>query len=315
MTADSLIIRHRPKKLKQVVGHDEVVSSFQTALDDRTSHGFLFTGPSGVGKTTFAYCGAKYVGAVPANTIDRDAASFSGKDDMSSLVALLKYKPLGRNGVKAVILDEVHRLSPQAWDSGLKILEQPPEWVYFFLCTTDIAKVPNAILTRCTKYSLKPVSTTVLFDYLLDIVEKEGFDTSRPIIELCVKRAEGSPRQALSNLAACYAARDREEAASLISQSEGSTAGSAYDLAKALAEGKTWTAVQKLLKSLHEEGTNPESIRQTVRAYFTTIVIGATDEKVACRALAVLDHFSDPCNPADGMTPVVTAVGRALFAG
>lgn len=154
---------------------------------------------------------------------------------------------------------------------------------------------------------------TELFDYLQEIVGAEKFDTPRPIIELCAKMADGSPRQALSNLSVCWAAKDRAEAAKLIADLEVTTAGTPFALAKAIADGWDWKKVQPLLASLAEAPENAETIRHVIRAYFTTIIVGTKDADAACRALKVLDHFSEPCNPADGLSPIVVAVGRSLF--
>jgi DNA polymerase-3 subunit gamma/tau len=97
MSQDSLINKWRPRNFDEVVGHHEVVKSFMAALDDRTSHAFLFTGPSGIGKTSLARLGAEYIGTTAANLIDVDAATYSGKDDMRSLTESLAYRTLGRN--------------------------------------------------------------------------------------------------------------------------------------------------------------------------------------------------------------------------
>lgn len=311
---DSLTTKWRPRDFNEVVGQHEVVRSFTRALEDGASHAFLFTGPAGVGKTSLARLGAKYVGTTDRNLTEVDAATYSGIDDMRSLTQTLNYMPLGKkNTKKSLIVDECHALSRQAWQSLLKMIEEPPEWVMWFLCTTDPSKVPDTIKSRCVSYSLKLLKPTELFDFLIEIVGAEKFDTPRQVVDLCAKRAEGSPRKALSNLAACYAAKDRAEAVVLIAESEAAQEGVPFALAKAIADGWKWDRVQPLLKAMADEGTNAESVRQTVRAYFTTVIVGSTDEKLVCKALSVLDHFSEPCNMADGLSPIVTAVGRSLF--
>lgn len=313
MSSESLITKHRPVKFTQMVGQKEVVASFRAALDDKASHAFLFTGPAGVGKTTLARLGAKYVGTSDANLTEVDAATYSGVDDMKSLTTTLSYRPLGKNGTKSLIIDECHAVSRQAWQSLLKMVEEPPSWVMWFFATTDIGKVPDSIKSRCSTYTLRPLRMAELFEYLLDIVEAERFDTPRQVIELCAKMADGSPRKALSNLAVCYAVKDRAEAAALIASSEAVQEGTPYALARAIADGWKWDKIQPLLSSLADSDTSPETVRHTVRAYFTKLIIGTKDEKVVCQALRILDAFGEPCSPAEGFSPIVTAVGRSIF--
>src|SRR6266702_8396137 len=114
MSKDSLIVKYRPTKFSQVVGQDEVVTSFKSALEDKISHAFLFTGPAGIGKTTLSSLGAKFVGCVnKTNVIEVDAATYNGVDDFRGLTENLRSRPLG--GVsKVLLIDECHSLSRQA---------------------------------------------------------------------------------------------------------------------------------------------------------------------------------------------------------
>ncbi len=313
MSQASFINAHRPEHFEDVIGQDDAVRSFRTALKDRSSHAFLFTGPSGTGKTTLSRIGARFVKSAPANIVEVDAATYNGVDDVRALTATLAYRPLGGNSSKSFILDECHRMGGPAWTVLLKSVESPPDWVYWFFCTTDADKVPANIKSRCAVYNLKEVPTTELFDFLEGIAKKENLSTSRQIIDLCAKSAGGSPRKALSALAVCYNVKDRAEAARLIASEEARTEGASFALARLLADGATWKKVQPLLLEIREAQENPEGVRHTVRAYFTRIVIESNDEKVVCKALRVLDNFSDVCNPSEGLTPIVTAIGRSLF--
>lgn len=315
MTILPLINAHRPKRFDQVIGQNEIIGSLQKALKDKTSHAFCFAGPSGTGKTTLARLAAQFLGSNGSNVLDFDAATFSGIDDMRSITQTLAYRPLGKGSIKSIIVDEAHAISAAAWKSLLKSVEEPPPWVYWFFCTTELTKVPANIKTRCSVYTLKNVPLNDITDFLDGICEVEQFDTPRSILELCSRRAEGSPRNALSNLAVCYAAKDRKEAAILLDQyQEGEEKkGSGYDLAMALAQGYGWDKVRAILEGLAEQGEHPEGVRHVVRSFFTTVVMKAKDEKAACAGLKVLDAFGDPFNPQDGMTPLVIAVGRSMF--
>src|SRR3990167_7232725 len=134
-----------------------------------------------------------------------DAATFTGIDDIRRVTETLNYRPIGAGTIRAIIVDECHRLSPAAYAALLKPLEEPPKWVYWFLCTTELGKVPANIKTRCTAYGLRAVPTPEIRVLLTDIAKKERIVGKHveSVIDLCAKEATGSPRQALVFLGMC----------------------------------------------------------------------------------------------------------------
>lgn len=309
---ESMLTRYRPAEWDEVIGQDASVKSFRDAIEKKRGRAFLLVGPSGCGKTTLARIGAAKLGATKLTIHEADAAAESGKDDMKALIEQMSFRPLGGD-VKAFIVDECHGLSKSAWNALLKSLEEPAPWVYWFLCTTEPAKVPETVRTRCLKYELKPVPVAVLRELLEVIAEAEGLQGKdlRPIIELCARSAQGSARQAIANLATCAAASSRSEAAELLQTAEEDP--QAIELARLLVQGTSWTQVQKLLNGLSDK--SPETVRHVVRAYATKVVLGARSESDAANGLAILEQFAEPFNPFDGMTPLVLACGRLLMAG
>jgi DNA polymerase-3 subunit gamma/tau len=302
----SIETKYRPEAWADVVGQDPVIKSIQNAIKKKLGTAFLFTGPSGTGKTTIARIAARELGCDVIDLEETDAATQTGIDDVRKITEALMYRPLG-GGSKGIILDEVHALSKNATQALLKSLEDPPSWVYWFLCTTEATKIPVAIKTRCLSYQLKEVRSDALFDLLAATEEAEGLDDD--ILNLCAKEAGGSPRQALSNLGVCATAESRDEAAELLRSAEASPA--AFDLARALMNGAGWGEVSKLLVSLKE--TSPESVRHIVRSYMTKVVTEPKGKTDPSSAFAILEEFSQPFNSMDGISPLVLACGRLIL--
>lgn len=310
--SESLYTKYRPRAFKDVVGQQAVVRSLQSVLAKGTNRAIMLAGPSGTGKTTLARIAAT---VLEYQTQDIDAATHTGIEAMKDVIRGLSYKPLDKAAKgKVLIIDECHRLSGQAFDSMLKVLEEPPAWVRFFLCTTDVAKVPKAVQTRCTTYTLKAVPHDELFEMLDGVAAAENVLTGKEggkILSLCAKQAGGSPRQALVNLTACLDAVTVAEARELLQSVELDNA-QAVELARALIGGKSWLQVQEILVGL--KGQPAEGIRHVVRAYATNVVLNNTTGKNLERPLAVLEAFGTPFNSTDQLSPLVLAVGTLLFA-
>jgi len=310
-STEPLHIKYRPRSFKEVIGQDDVVKSLKSALSGKARpHSFLFTGDSGTGKTTLARIVAGQLGVDPNNLIEVDAATNNGIDVMRDIMSPLRYHGFGDTPNKAVILDEAHMLTKQAWASLLKIVEEPPPHVFFMFCTTDAGKVPDNIATRCLRYSLRLLRHDDLMDLLESICEDEDLNTPQKILSMVAQACGGSPRMALVMLAMVHDCDDEDEAARLLETPMDNK--EIIDLCRQLVKGDlTWPRLTATLKAMGEMPA--ESIRIVIVNYLNSCLIGARSDKDAIRLLDMLECFTKPGQPSDKMAPLLLAFGRFIF--
>jgi len=221
MSYQVLARKWRPQTFEEVVGQETVTKTLQNAIrSERIAHAFLFAGVRGVGKTTTARILAKALncqeGPTPSpcgecvscrditevNSIDVleiDAASNTGVENIRELRESARYGT-ARDRFKIFIIDEAHMLSNAAFNALLKTLEEPPPHVKFILATTEYAKIPVTIVSRCQQYDFKPIPFLLILERLKLLSQEEGIEISEDSLRALVSVAEGSMRDAQSAL-------------------------------------------------------------------------------------------------------------------
>ena len=213
--------KYRPQAFSELIGQERVAEVLTNAItSSRVGHAYLFCGARGVGKTSAARIFAKALncqsGPTPqpcgecdickgvtsgedVDVIEIDGASNRGIDEIRQLRSNVNVRP-SRARDKIYIIDEVHMLTPQAFNALLKTLEEPPDHVKFIFCTTDPEKIPITVLSRCQRFDFASVETNSIQKRLKQICEEEGKEADDDALLLLARRAAGSMRDSQSLL-------------------------------------------------------------------------------------------------------------------
>ncbi len=222
--------KYRPQKLADLIGQDNVRDTLLGQLESgKIGHGYLFSGPRGSGKTSTARILAKAVNCEvyankkkdaelkfgePCNRcnacrgitdgsyldlIEIDAASNRGIDEIRDLRDKIKLSPVSGK-FKVYIIDEVHMLTPEAFNALLKTLEEPPAHAIFILCTTNPGKLPATIISRLSRFNFKKATVDDLSRVILKVAKLENVKIEKEAVSAIAKAADGAYRDALSIL-------------------------------------------------------------------------------------------------------------------
>ena len=239
MAYEALYTRVRPKTLAQLIGQDHIATALTRAISkDRLSHAYLLVGTRGTGKTSTARLLAKAMncdkvldaqksgqpllateipcGKCPSclavdsspDNVEFDAASNRSVEDVQRLLSTASLAPL-QSRVKTFIIDEVHMLSFEAVNSILKLIEEPPPHVAFFLATTEFNKVPQTIRSRCQILNFHLIPNGLVTPYLQKLSKSLGVELSRDAARRIGRLAAGSMRDAVTYFDQCYAMAEK----------------------------------------------------------------------------------------------------------
>ncbi len=213
--------KYRPQKFNDLIGQETVVKTLSNAIElDKVAHAYLFTGSRGTGKTSTARILAKSLNCIEGPTvnpcgkcpscvdiansnsidvIEIDAASNRNVEDARNLIDKVHFMPVAGK-YKVYIIDEVHMLTPAAFNTLLKTLEEPPKNLVFILATTESHKVLTTIISRCQRFDFKRVNQDLISKRLKEIAKKENITINDKAVSVISRRCHGGMRDALGLL-------------------------------------------------------------------------------------------------------------------
>ena len=311
MSYEVLAQRWRPQNFSDVVGQEHVTTTLKNQiLSERVGHAYLFWGPRGTGKTTVARIFAKAVNcpdrvqetefdtlqtAEPCNqcvfcndishdrsldVLEMDAASNRGIDTIRDLRENVKLSPATCT-YKIYIIDEAHMLSPEAFNALLKTLEEPPPHVIFIMATTEHAKIPKTISSRCQDFDFRHLEDEKIIARLQLIAKAEEISADLDVLTLITRQSEGCLRDAENLLERLVSSAGKDLTTDAVEQIIG--LGSSALLQK-LTTAITERDISKSLKTLNDltkQGTDLSQCLDQLIGYFRDLRLLAIDNNLS----------------------------------
>ena len=281
----SLYLKYRPLSLGNLLGNTEIIASLQDMLEDPEScpQAFLLHGPTGCGKTTIGRIIAHDLGCHENDFKEIDSADFRGIDSIREIRKKAQYKPMSGT-VQVFLIDECHKLTNDAQNALLKLLEDTPKNTYLILATTDPQKLLATIKGRCSQFQVKPLNEIQMMKLLRSVVSAEGIEgMAKAVYQQIIDDSFGHPRNALQILDQVIRVDPEKRLETAMRSAEEQS--QSIELCRALLKKESWGVVSKLLRGLQDQ--EAEGIRRHVLGYASAVLIKSDNYQAAL----ILDEF------------------------
>ena len=321
MAYEALYTRVRPQNLAQLIGQEHITTALTRAISNtRLSHAYLLVGTRGTGKTSTARILAKAMncekvleaqkegrllnateipcGKCPSclsinsspDNVEFDAASNRSVEDVSRLLSTASLAPL-QSRVKTFIIDEVHMLSFEAVNSILKLIEEPPAHVAFFLATTEFNKVPQTIRSRCQILNFHLIPNEMIATYLQKLSKSLNVELSKDAARKLARLAAGSMRDAVTYFDQCYSMADKTISLEDVERTLGLVSDADLDDIISAVKSQNRTTLSAALSHAFRSGLSAVSIAEALVGRLRDVEFNHLKQRVDSE-LAMIENFS-----------------------
>ena len=325
----ALARRYRPKRFADLLVQDHVVAVLRGAVArGRVGHGYLLTGPRGVGKTTAARilamalncprrdpsgepcgecenCLRVWNGSANIDVVEIDAASNRGVEDARDLRERAMYAASQEGHHKVYIVDEAHMLTREAWNALLKILEEPPPGVVFVFATTEPQKIAAAaapVMSRLQRFDFRRIGPSAIRERLRHVLTAEGIAADDDALTLIARHADGGMRDALSVLDQCLSFGEGAVTAERVREVLGLVGDDLYSEVLRIVVERRPAGVFDLVERLVDAGVDlAEFLAGTGEALRSLLMVqvGAPVEGVTDTLRGTLEAYRNRLEPGD----------------
>jgi DNA polymerase III gamma/tau subunit len=298
---------YRPGDFDEIAGAGnkmvvKAVKAILTRKKEEIPHTWLFIGFHGCGKTTMGRLVAAALGCKGLDYKEVDSADARGIDAIREIRRSVSYPPM-ESDCRIWLLDECHKITKDGKDDLLKVTEEPPDHVYFILCTTDPQELSTILRSRCVTFEMQPLSEEEMAEFLREIVSAERKRVPLDVLKQIATDSMGSCRDALQVLEKVIDLPKEDMLA--VAATTAARNNAVIELYRALIKGEKWGKLGPILSGLEKE--NLEQVRQGMLTYCSNVLMKDDNP----RAFLILDSFEKPFFN-NGKAGLVLACYKAL---